>query len=169
MEMLQSGTVALWERRVSLLPVWGMVSSRSLPAWGLSRVIGAILKVQLLNAEAPGRGLNAFYMFLLGFNSSIHLCSLNIAPVPKWALIAMAVAVAILLLLFLIRIIRCCCGKKKSKKKERVSLCAVSGSTMASLVRSAFPCPPPPSSLRYLLLHCLVLGVVGTWHSWGCG
>ncbi|GAB0190022.1 synaptotagmin-8 [Grus japonensis] len=66
------------------------------------------------------------------------------------------IPLAILLLLFLIRIIRCCCGKKKSKKKERVSLCAVSGSTMASLVRSAFPCPPPPSSLRYLLLHCLV-------------
>ncbi|NXD71998.1 SYT1 protein, partial [Eolophus roseicapillus] len=60
---------------------------------------------------------------------------LNVTPVPKWALIAVAVAVAILLLLFLICIIRCCCGKKKPKKKERVSLHAVSSSTTASLVQ----------------------------------
>ncbi|NWS13709.1 SYT1 protein, partial [Pachyramphus minor] len=59
----------------------------------------------------------------------------NIAPVPKWALIAVAVAGAILLLLFLICIIRCCCGKKKPKKKERISLCPVSNSTTASLVQ----------------------------------
>ncbi|NXP45682.1 SYT1 protein, partial [Heliornis fulica] len=56
-------------------------------------------------------------------------------PLPKWALITVTVAVAILLLLFLICIIRCCCGKKKPKKKERVSLCAMSGSTTASLVQ----------------------------------
>ncbi|NXY47938.1 SYT1 protein, partial [Ceuthmochares aereus] len=56
-------------------------------------------------------------------------------PLPKWALIAVAVAVAVLLLLFLICIIRCCCGKKKHKKKERVSLHAVSSSTTASLVQ----------------------------------
>ncbi|XP_062465335.1 synaptotagmin-8 [Pezoporus occidentalis] len=56
-------------------------------------------------------------------------------PLPKWALIAVAVAAAILLLLFLICIIRCCCGKKKPKKKERVSLHAVSSSTTASLVQ----------------------------------
>ncbi|NWU76374.1 SYT1 protein, partial [Onychorhynchus coronatus] len=59
----------------------------------------------------------------------------NIAPVPKWALIAVAVAGAILLLLFLICIIRCCCGKKKPKKKERISLRPVSNSTTASLVQ----------------------------------
>ncbi|NWR71933.1 SYT1 protein, partial [Centropus unirufus] len=56
-------------------------------------------------------------------------------PLPKWALIAVAVAVAIFLLLFLICIIRCCCGKKKHKKKERVSLQAVSSFTTASLVQ----------------------------------
>ncbi|KAM6273494.1 synaptotagmin-8 [Porphyrio hochstetteri] len=56
-------------------------------------------------------------------------------PLPKWALIAVTVAVAILLLLFLICIIRCCCGKKKPKKKERVSLYGMSGSTTASLVQ----------------------------------
>ncbi|KFP68268.1 Synaptotagmin-1, partial [Cariama cristata] len=76
------------------------------------------------------------------------LHSWNVAPVPKWALIAIAVAVAVLLLLFLICIIRCCCGKKKPKKKERVSLHAISSSTTASLVRPAFPSPPPASSLR---------------------
>uniref|UniRef100_A0A8B9RYM1 Synaptotagmin 8 n=1 Tax=Accipiter nisus TaxID=211598 RepID=A0A8B9RYM1_9AVES len=124
------------------------VSSLSLPAWGLSRIIRAILKVQPLNAEAPGRGLNALYMFLLGFNSSVHLCSPNIAPVPKWALIAVAVAVGVLLLLFLICIVRCCCGKKKPKKKERVSMSAVSSSTTASLV---------PWSSDPILLHLLTL------------
>ncbi|NXX80206.1 SYT1 protein, partial [Urocolius indicus] len=56
-------------------------------------------------------------------------------PLPKWALIAVAVAVAVLLLLFLVCIIRCCCGKKKPKKKERVSLQAVNSSTTASLVQ----------------------------------
>ncbi|XP_027744531.1 synaptotagmin-8 [Empidonax traillii] len=56
-------------------------------------------------------------------------------PLPKWALIAVAVAGAILLLLFLICIIRCCSGKKKPKKKERISLCPVSNSTTASLVQ----------------------------------
>ncbi|NWQ64856.1 SYT1 protein, partial [Neopipo cinnamomea] len=56
-------------------------------------------------------------------------------PLPKWALIAVAVAGAILLLLFLICIIRCCCGKKKPKKKERISLCPISSSTTASLVQ----------------------------------
>ncbi|XP_027530045.1 synaptotagmin-8 [Neopelma chrysocephalum] len=56
-------------------------------------------------------------------------------PLPKWALIAVAVAGAILLLLFLICIIRCCCVKKKPKKKERISLCPVSNSTTASLVQ----------------------------------
>ncbi|KAM9223711.1 synaptotagmin-8 [Leptosomus discolor] len=56
-------------------------------------------------------------------------------PLPKWALIAVTVAVAILLLLFLICIVRCCCVKKKPKKKERVSLHAVSSPTTASLVQ----------------------------------
>ncbi|XP_063188390.1 synaptotagmin-8 isoform X2 [Chroicocephalus ridibundus] len=56
-------------------------------------------------------------------------------PLPKWALIAVAVAAAVLLLLFLICIIRCCCCKKKPKKKERVNLHAVSSSTTASLVQ----------------------------------
>ncbi|NXK56429.1 SYT1 protein, partial [Chauna torquata] len=65
--------------------------------------------------------------FLSGFISRI--------PLPRWALIAVALAVAVLLLLFLICIIRCCCGKKKPKKKEKVSLRAFSGSTTASLVQ----------------------------------
>ncbi|NWY58950.1 SYT1 protein, partial [Chionis minor] len=56
-------------------------------------------------------------------------------PLPKWALIALAVAAAVLLLLFLVCIIRCCCCKKQPKKKERVSLHAVSSSTTASLVQ----------------------------------
>lgn len=43
--MLQSGAAVLQEYRVSLMPIWGMVSSHSLPAWGLSRIIGAVLKV----------------------------------------------------------------------------------------------------------------------------
>ncbi|XP_049676754.1 synaptotagmin-8 [Accipiter gentilis] len=60
---------------------------------------------------------------------------LNRIPLPKWALIAVAVAVGVLLLLFLICIVRCCCGKKKPKKKERVSVPAVSSSTTASLVQ----------------------------------
>ncbi|NXU87959.1 SYT1 protein, partial [Xiphorhynchus elegans] len=56
-------------------------------------------------------------------------------PLPKWALISVAVAVAILLVLFLICIIRCCCGKKKPKKKERINVCGISNSTTASLVQ----------------------------------
>uniref|UniRef100_A0A8D0EMY6 Synaptotagmin 8 n=1 Tax=Strix occidentalis caurina TaxID=311401 RepID=A0A8D0EMY6_STROC len=140
-----------------------MVSSCSHPAWGLSRIIGAILKVQLRNAEAPGRGLNALYIFLLDFNSSVHPRSPNVAPVPKWALIAVAVAVAVLLLLFLICIIRCCCRKKKPKKKERVSLHTVGNSTMASLVVEWrwLPCctrfPPSPWSPVPILLHLVTL------------
>ncbi|NXF92914.1 SYT1 protein, partial [Eubucco bourcierii] len=65
--------------------------------------------------------------FLGGWLSRIHL--------PKWALIAVAVAGAILFLLFLICIIKCCCCKKKPKKKERVGLLAVSSSTTANLVQ----------------------------------
>ncbi|XP_032044965.1 synaptotagmin-8 [Aythya fuligula] len=56
-------------------------------------------------------------------------------PLPRWALIAVALAVAILLLLFLICIIRCCCAKKKPKKKEKVTLHAISSSTTANLVQ----------------------------------
>ncbi|XP_008502911.2 synaptotagmin-8 [Calypte anna] len=56
-------------------------------------------------------------------------------PLPKWALISVAVAVAVLLLLLLICIISCCCHKKKPKKKERVSLHPISNSTMANLVQ----------------------------------
>jgi len=167
--MLQSGIALLWELRASLLPTWGTVSSCSLPACSPSRIIGAILNVQLLDAEALGRGLTALYVFLLGFNSSVHLCSLNVSPVPKWALIAVAVAVAILLLLFVICVVRCCCGKKKPKKKERISLHAVSSSTTASLVRPAFPSPPPPSSLGGLLPRCLVPGVARARQGQGCG
>lgn len=33
--------------------------------WGLSSTLGALLKVQLLNAEAPGRDLNVICMFCL--------------------------------------------------------------------------------------------------------
>uniref|UniRef100_A0A8B9FH34 Synaptotagmin 8 n=1 Tax=Amazona collaria TaxID=241587 RepID=A0A8B9FH34_9PSIT len=98
-------------------------------------------------------------MFLLGFNSSVCLCSLNVTPVPKWALITVAVAVAILLL-FLICIIRCCCGKKKPKKKERVSFHAVSSSTTASLVHPPFCIlllSPSPQSSGPILLHLVTL------------
>ncbi|NWI78781.1 SYT1 protein, partial [Dryoscopus gambensis] len=56
-------------------------------------------------------------------------------PLPRWALIAVAVAGAILLLLFLICIVKCCCSKKKPKKKERIGLCAVNNSTTTSLVQ----------------------------------
>ncbi|XP_077640378.1 synaptotagmin-8 [Lonchura striata] len=56
-------------------------------------------------------------------------------PLPKWALITVAVSGAILLLLFLICIIKCCCTKKKHKKKERIGLCAVSNSTTINLVQ----------------------------------
>uniref|UniRef100_A0A8C3Q998 Uncharacterized protein n=1 Tax=Geospiza parvula TaxID=87175 RepID=A0A8C3Q998_GEOPR len=70
------------------------------------------------------------------------------SPVPKWALITVALAGAILLLLFLICIIKCCCTKKKPKKKERISLCTVSNPTTINLVRAAFPLIPPPSPLR---------------------
>uniref|UniRef100_A0A8B9P5W4 Synaptotagmin 8 n=1 Tax=Apteryx owenii TaxID=8824 RepID=A0A8B9P5W4_APTOW len=92
--------------------------------------------------KKPGGG---FKCTLRGFNSSVHLCPLNAAPVPKWALIAVAVAVAVLLLLFLICIIKCCCSKKKPKKKEKVNLHSFSGPTAASLVRCAFS--PPPLAL----------------------
>ncbi|NXR27386.1 SYT1 protein, partial [Cinclus mexicanus] len=60
---------------------------------------------------------------------------LNIAPVPKWALITVAVAGAILLLLFLVCIVKCCCSKKKPKKKETIGLCAVSNSSTTNLVQ----------------------------------
>ncbi|KAL9850066.1 synaptotagmin-8 isoform 1-T7 [Geothlypis trichas] len=56
-------------------------------------------------------------------------------PLPKWALITVAVAGAILLLLFLICIIKCCCTKKKPKKKERIGLSAVSNPTTINLVQ----------------------------------
>ncbi|KAM6115336.1 synaptotagmin-8 [Pterocles gutturalis] len=56
-------------------------------------------------------------------------------PLPKWVLIAMAVAAVVLLLLFLICIVRCCCSKKKPRKKERVTLHTVSSPTTASLVQ----------------------------------
>ncbi|NWS80637.1 SYT1 protein, partial [Toxostoma redivivum] len=56
-------------------------------------------------------------------------------PLPKWALITVAVAGAVLLLLFLICIVKCCCSKKKPKKKERISLCAVNNSTATNLVQ----------------------------------
>lgn len=146
-----------------MLPILGMVCNHSVPAWGLSRILGKMFKVQLLNAEALGKGLNVLCV-LLGFNSSIQLCSWNITLVPKWALITVAVAGAILLLLFLICIIKCCCCKKKPKKKERIGLCTVSNSTTTSLVRPALPSVPPPSSLRGLLLHCPAPRMVGAQH-----
>uniref|UniRef100_A0A8B9QUL5 Synaptotagmin 8 n=1 Tax=Anas platyrhynchos TaxID=8839 RepID=A0A8B9QUL5_ANAPL len=89
-------------------------------------------------------------MFLFASNSSVHL----VAPVPRWALIAVALAVAILLLLFLICIIRCCCAKKKPKKKEKVTLHAISSSTTASLVQLACFSPLPIRPPRGDLVHC---------------
>lgn len=65
--LLWIGTILLQEQRISLLPIWGMVFSHSLPAWGLSNILGALLKVQLLNAEAPGRDLNVLCIFYLVF------------------------------------------------------------------------------------------------------
>uniref|UniRef100_A0A8C5J9Y1 Synaptotagmin 8 n=1 Tax=Junco hyemalis TaxID=40217 RepID=A0A8C5J9Y1_JUNHY len=86
-------------------------------------------------------------------------------PLPKWALITVAVAGAILLLLFLICIIKCCCTKKKPKKKERIGLCTVSNPTTINLVRAAFPSISSPSlPLRCLLLHCPAPGMVGAQH-----
>ncbi|XP_029438577.1 synaptotagmin-8 [Rhinatrema bivittatum] len=61
---------------------------------------------------------------------------LNKIPLPRWALIAIAVAAALLLLLIILCIItKCCCRKKKQKKKERITLGNVNGSTTASLVQ----------------------------------
>ncbi|NWX36057.1 SYT1 protein, partial [Notiomystis cincta] len=55
-------------------------------------------------------------------------------PVSRWVLITVAVAGAIVLL-FLICIVKCCCSKRKPKKEEGIGLCAVSKSTMTSLVQ----------------------------------
>lgn len=63
--MQQRGTTLVREWRASLLPIWGMVSSCSLHAQALSRIIGAILKVQILNAEVKGMALNPL-RFCLG-------------------------------------------------------------------------------------------------------
>ncbi|XP_070621103.1 synaptotagmin-8 [Erythrolamprus reginae] len=61
---------------------------------------------------------------------------INKIPLPRWALIAIAVAVGLVLLLFLICIIKCCCCKKKRKKKEKLNLTNINGaSTTASLVQ----------------------------------
>uniref|UniRef100_A0A8D0C5W2 Synaptotagmin 8 n=1 Tax=Salvator merianae TaxID=96440 RepID=A0A8D0C5W2_SALMN len=61
---------------------------------------------------------------------------LNKIPLPRWALIAIAVAAGLLLLLFLICIIKCCCCRKKHKKKEKLNLASINGSTTtASLVQ----------------------------------
>ncbi|XP_025948561.2 synaptotagmin-8 [Dromaius novaehollandiae] len=82
-------------------------------------------------------------------------------PLPKWALIAVTVAVAVLLLLFLVCIIKCCCGKKKPKKKEKVNLLSFSGPTAASLVQpgmEGLECSPEDKSrgkLQYSLEYNL--------------
>ncbi|XP_034272761.1 synaptotagmin-8 isoform X2 [Pantherophis guttatus] len=61
---------------------------------------------------------------------------INKIPLPRWALIAIAVAAGLVLLLFLICIIKCCCCKKKRKKKEKLNLTNINGaSTTASLVQ----------------------------------
>uniref|UniRef100_A0ABM5F8M4 Synaptotagmin-8 isoform X1 n=2 Tax=Pogona vitticeps TaxID=103695 RepID=A0ABM5F8M4_9SAUR len=61
---------------------------------------------------------------------------LNKIPLPRWALIAIVVAVGLVLLLLLVCIIRCCCCRKKRKKKEKVNLRSLNGtSTTTSLVQ----------------------------------
>ncbi|XP_007431740.1 synaptotagmin-2 [Python bivittatus] len=61
---------------------------------------------------------------------------INKIPLPRWALIAIAVAAGLVLLLFLICIIKCCCCRKKRKKKEKLNLATINGSsTTASLVQ----------------------------------
>ncbi|XP_034977460.1 synaptotagmin-8 [Zootoca vivipara] len=61
---------------------------------------------------------------------------LNKIPLPRWALIAIAVAVGLVLLLFLICIIKCCCCRKKRKKKEKVAFPSTNGSpTQATLIQ----------------------------------
>ncbi|XP_028590166.2 synaptotagmin-8 [Podarcis muralis] len=61
---------------------------------------------------------------------------LNKIPLPRWALIAIAVAVGLVLLLLLICIIKCCCCRKKRKKKEKVAFPSTNGSpTQATLIQ----------------------------------
>ncbi|KAJ6665035.1 hypothetical protein lerEdw1_005266 [Lerista edwardsae] len=61
---------------------------------------------------------------------------LNKIPLPRWALIAIVVAIGLVLILFLICIIKCCCCRKTRKKKEKVNLTTINGSsTTASLVQ----------------------------------
>ncbi|EMP29353.1 Synaptotagmin-1 [Chelonia mydas] len=60
---------------------------------------------------------------------------INKIPLPRWALIVIAIAAGLLLILFLICIIKCCCCKKKHKKKEKLNLQNINGSTTASLVQ----------------------------------
>ncbi|XP_077177610.1 synaptotagmin-8 [Paroedura picta] len=61
---------------------------------------------------------------------------INKIPLPRWALIAIAVVVGLVVLLFLICIIKCCCCRKKHKKKEKLNLGSINGSsTTASLVQ----------------------------------
>nr|XP_056707935.1 synaptotagmin-8 [Euleptes europaea] len=61
---------------------------------------------------------------------------INKIPLPRWALIAIAVVVCLVLLLLLICIIKCCCCRKKHKKKEKINLVGINGSsTTASLVQ----------------------------------
>ncbi|XP_062973189.1 synaptotagmin-8 [Elgaria multicarinata webbii] len=74
--------------------------------------------------------------FLTTAQPSIIEGIINKIPLPRWALIAIAVAVGIVLLLFLICIIKCCCCRKKHKKKEKLNLASINGSsTTASLVQ----------------------------------
>ncbi|XP_042293496.1 synaptotagmin-8 [Sceloporus undulatus] len=61
---------------------------------------------------------------------------INKIPLPRWALIAIAIAVGLVLLLIIICIIKCCCCKKKRKKKEKLNLGSINGSsTTVSLVQ----------------------------------
>ncbi|KAL8169968.1 UNVERIFIED_CONTAM: hypothetical protein K2H54_060790 [Gekko kuhli] len=61
---------------------------------------------------------------------------INKIPLPRWALIAIAVAVGLVVLLLLVCIIKCCCCRKKHKKKEKLNLVGINGSsTTASLVQ----------------------------------
>ncbi|XP_048339276.1 synaptotagmin-8 isoform X2 [Sphaerodactylus townsendi] len=61
---------------------------------------------------------------------------INKIPLPRWALIAIAVAVGLVFLLFLICIIKCCCCRKKHKKKEKIKMVGINGSsTTTNLVQ----------------------------------
>ncbi|XP_043915303.1 synaptotagmin-2-like isoform X1 [Protopterus annectens] len=61
---------------------------------------------------------------------------INKIPLPKWAIIAIAVTAGVILLACILCIvIKCCCKKKKQKKKDKISLLGINGSTTTNFVQ----------------------------------